>query len=145
MVKLLPDWISDESNYIRSSILDRSKPKIGCSSLITKRWTRSSSFNVRKNESVRWFDGRCPLVQSQNSGVRVRSSIYEHVWVRSMFEKWGSSFFDVRLNGVWPITRLDIVLLTKSYLKNPSLEVGKNILLVKNNLFQALTCTFRKK
>ena len=29
-------------------MFDRSKPKIGCSSSITNRWTRSSSFNVRK-------------------------------------------------------------------------------------------------
>ena len=29
-------------------MFDRSKPKIGCSSSITNRWTRSSSFDVRK-------------------------------------------------------------------------------------------------
>ena len=35
---------------LRSSMFDRSKPKIGCSSSITKRWTRSSLFDVRKND-----------------------------------------------------------------------------------------------
>ena len=41
-------WCSDGSNYVRSSMLDRLKPKIGCSSSITNRWTCSSSFDVRK-------------------------------------------------------------------------------------------------
>ena len=41
---------SDGSNNVRSSMFDRSKPKIGCSSSITIRWTRSSSFDVRKND-----------------------------------------------------------------------------------------------
>ena len=39
---------SDGSNNVQSSMFDRSKPKIGCS--ITIRWTRSSSFDVRKND-----------------------------------------------------------------------------------------------
>ena len=43
-------FISDGSNNVRSSMFDRSKPKIGCSSSITNRWTRSSSFDVRKND-----------------------------------------------------------------------------------------------
>ena len=49
-------FFSDGSNYVRSSMFDRSKPKIGCSSSITIRWTRSSLFDVRKMmfESVRW-------------------------------------------------------------------------------------------
>ena len=42
--------ISDGSNNVRSSMFDRSKPKIGCSSSITIRWTCSSSFDVRKND-----------------------------------------------------------------------------------------------
>ena len=41
---------SDGSNYVRSSMLDRLKPKIGCLSLISKRWTCSSQFNVQKND-----------------------------------------------------------------------------------------------
>ena len=41
---------SDGSNNVRRSMFDRSKPKIGCSSLITNRWTRSSSFDVRKSD-----------------------------------------------------------------------------------------------
>ena len=41
-------WCSDESNYVWSTKFDRSKPKIGCSSLITIRWRRLSSFDVRK-------------------------------------------------------------------------------------------------
>ena len=36
------------SNHVRSSMFDHSKPKIGCSSSVTNRWTRSSSFDVRK-------------------------------------------------------------------------------------------------
>ena len=36
---------------------------------------------------VSMFDVRCPFVPSQNTGVLVRSSINEHVRVRSMFEK----------------------------------------------------------
>ena len=39
---------SDGSNYVWSSMFDCLKPKIGCSSLITKRWTRLSSFGVQK-------------------------------------------------------------------------------------------------
>ena len=31
-------------------LFERLKPKIGCSSLITKRWTRLSPFDVRKND-----------------------------------------------------------------------------------------------
>ena len=42
---------------VRSSIFNHSKPKVGCSSSITKRWTCSSLSNVRKKtmyESVPW-------------------------------------------------------------------------------------------
>ena len=47
--------VSDGLNYVRSSIFDCSKPKIGCS--ISNRWTCSSPFNVRKMmfESVQWI------------------------------------------------------------------------------------------
>ena len=41
---------SDGSNNVRSSMIDRSKPKIGCSSSITNRLSRSSSFDVRKSD-----------------------------------------------------------------------------------------------
>ena len=41
---------SDGPNNVRSSMFDRSKPKIWCSSSITRRGTRSSSFDVRKND-----------------------------------------------------------------------------------------------
>ena len=40
----------DGSNYVRSSMFDCSKPKIECSSSITKRLTRSSPFDVRKKD-----------------------------------------------------------------------------------------------
>ena len=40
---------SEGSNNVRSSMSNRSKPKIGCLSLINKRWTCSSLFDVRKN------------------------------------------------------------------------------------------------
>ena len=42
--------ISDGSNYVRSSMFDRSKPKIGFSSAITKRRTHLILFDVRKND-----------------------------------------------------------------------------------------------
>ena len=42
--------ISDGSNNVPSSIFDCSKPKIGCSSSITKRWTSLSPFHVQKNK-----------------------------------------------------------------------------------------------
>ena len=47
---------SDRLNYVWNSMFDRSKPKIGCSSLITNRWTHSIQFNIQKTmfESVRW-------------------------------------------------------------------------------------------
>ena len=46
-----PDFIrSDGSNNFQSSIFDSLKPKIGCLSSITKRWTRSSPFDVQKND-----------------------------------------------------------------------------------------------
>ena len=37
-------------SYVWSSMFDPSKPKIGCLSSISKRWTRSSPFDVRKND-----------------------------------------------------------------------------------------------
>ena len=104
---LLPVWsffmFSDGSNYARSSMFDRLKPKIGCLSSITKRWTHSSPFNVRKdyvrvcslNNSVKAFWVWCSFVQSQNSGVRVWSLIDEHVWVCSMFKN------DVRIRSMF--------------------------------------------
>ena len=45
-----PETSSDGSNNVRSSMFDLSMPKIGCSSSITIRWTRSSLFDVRKND-----------------------------------------------------------------------------------------------
>ena len=39
------------------------------------------------------FEVQCPIVRSPKLGVWVRSSIDEHVWVRSMFEKWCSRLF----------------------------------------------------
>ena len=41
---------SDGSNNVRSSMFDRSKEKIWCSSSITKRWSSSGPFDVRKND-----------------------------------------------------------------------------------------------
>ena len=38
------------------------------------------------------------------NGVRVRSPIYEHIWVCSMFKNWCSSSFEVWWNGIRPIT-----------------------------------------
>ena len=42
------NWINKSSSDVGSSMFDCSKLKIGCSSLITYRWTCSSSFDVRK-------------------------------------------------------------------------------------------------
>ena len=44
------DASSDGLNCVRNLMFDRLKPKIGCSSSITKISTRSSSFGVRKND-----------------------------------------------------------------------------------------------
>ena len=49
-IDLLMIKISDGSNYVWSSMFDRSKPKIGCLSSITNRWTRSCSLDVRKSD-----------------------------------------------------------------------------------------------
>ena len=46
---------SDGSNNVRSLMFDHSKPKIGCLSSITKRWTLSSLFDVWLFESVWWI------------------------------------------------------------------------------------------
>jgi len=43
------DASSDGSNNVRSLMFVRLKPKIGCSSSISKRWTRWTPFSVRKN------------------------------------------------------------------------------------------------
>ena len=42
--------LSDGSINVQSSMFDRSKPKIGCLSLIANRWTHLNSFKVRKND-----------------------------------------------------------------------------------------------
>ena len=44
------NWINKSSSDVGSSMFDCSKLKIGCSSLITYRWTCSSSFDVRKSD-----------------------------------------------------------------------------------------------
>ena len=62
-----------------------------CTSLFDESFSKSS-------EAILGF------VWSQNLGFRDRSLIEEHVRVRSMFKKWCSSSFDVRWNGVQPIT-----------------------------------------
>ena len=43
---------SDGSNNVQSSIFDSLKPKIGCLSSITNRWTRSSSFDVSSKSNL---------------------------------------------------------------------------------------------
>ena len=102
-------FCSDGSNYVRSSMFDCSKHKRGCSSLITQKWTRSSSFNVRKNDvRVCSISNLVNLVKALlDSKFDVRSfeaknrefdhqqmNTYEFVWclknyvqVRSMFDK----------------------------------------------------------
>ena len=41
---------SDGSNYVRSSMFEHSKPKMGYSGPISIRWTHLSLFDVRKND-----------------------------------------------------------------------------------------------
>ena len=71
--------ISNGFNYIQSSMFDHSKPKLGCSSLITKRWTHLSSFDVwtkifsnlfnkqfsKSSEGPIRFEFRCSIVRCQ--------------------------------------------------------------------------------
>ena len=103
---------SDGSNYVRSLMFNDLKPKTGCSSSITNSsfvqcskkndiWASSVSNLVNLVKALCWeFDRSKPKI----GGVLVQSSIYEHVRVRSMFEKWCSSSFNVPWNGVLPIT-----------------------------------------
>ena len=60
-----------------------------CLSLFFEQFKESSKGPIKID--VRW-----PIVRSQKLGVRVRSSIDEHVRVLSMFEKWCSNLLDVR-------------------------------------------------
>ena len=110
--------VSDRSNYVRSSMFDQSKPKIGCSSSITKRWTCSSFARCSKkwcsnlihkqfsksSEGPIRFKVRFSIVLSQKYGVWVWSPIDEHIRIHSIFEKWCLSSFDVLWNGVRHIT-----------------------------------------
>ena len=92
-------------------MFDRSKPKIGCSSSITIRWTRLSSFDVRKNDvrvssmsnlvnvvktvlgskfDVRSFEAKNRVFEFDHQ----QMNMFEFVWclkndirVRSMFDK----------------------------------------------------------
>ena len=96
--------LSDGSNNVRRSMFDRSKPKIGCSSSITNRWTCSSSFDVRKSD-VRFYS-----MDNLVKAFWVRCSILVHsklkFWhLSSIINRWTcSSSFDVRKNGVRPIS-----------------------------------------
>ena len=92
---------SDGSNNVPKSMFNRSKTKIGCSSLITIKWTQSNSFDVWKKDV--WVSSMSNLVnlvkallglkfdvrsfKARKKGVRVRSQIDEHVRVRSIFDK----------------------------------------------------------
>ena len=90
-------FCSDESNYVQSSMFDRSKAKIGCSSSISNKWTRSSSFDVRKNDvRVSSMSNLVNLVKALLGSMFVRSkpkigcsSSITNRWTRS-------SSFDVR-------------------------------------------------
>ena len=92
---------SDGSNYVRSSMFDRSKPKIGCSSSITKRWTRSCSIDVRKTD-VRV----CSLSNLVKLVKAPLSSMFDHskpkVWCSSsMTSGWTCSKNDVRVRSMF--------------------------------------------
>ena len=105
--KILPTFElrgSDGANYVWSTMFNRLKPKNGYSSSITKRWTLSSLFEVKKkddwvclmNNLVNLVKVWCSMFnvssfEAKKSGVRVRSPIDERVRVSLMFEKWSSS------------------------------------------------------
>ena len=91
-------------SYVWSSMFDRLKPKIGCSSSISKRWTHTSPFNVQKNDVrvcsmnnlvklVKAFWVRCSMFVRSKPKFRCSSSIINR-WTRL-------SLFDVRNNVVW--------------------------------------------
>ena len=78
-----------------------------CSSLIAKRQTRSSAFNVQclgifdKNSTTIsmghiLLSVGCTFVSSPKWGVWVQLPNDEHIGVRSTFEKWWSSLSDVQ-------------------------------------------------
>ena len=123
---------SDGSNNVRSSMFDRSKAKIWCSSSITIRWTRSSSFDVRKNDvrvssmsnlvnvvktvlgskfDVRSFEAKNRVFefyyQQMNTFEFVRCSKND-VQVRSMFDKivFDPSLIKLSQAQAWNISSL---------------------------------------
>ena len=91
--------ISDGWNYVRNSMFDRSKPKIECSRSITKRWTHSSLFDVRKN------DGRVSSMNNLINQVKA-FKVWYSISIRnkpkfrcssSIINRWTcSSFFNVQ-------------------------------------------------
>ena len=82
-LKVIFIYISDGSNYVWSLMFDGSKPKIGCLSLITKRWTWLSSFDVRKNDV--WI---CSISNLVNLVKAILGSMFD-VW---LFEVKNSVF-----------------------------------------------------
>ena len=80
-------------------MFDRSKPKIGCSSLITIRWTCSGSFDVRKNDVP-----VCLMSNLVNISIALLDSMYDVRCSKpkigclsSIINRWTcSGSFDVR-------------------------------------------------
>ena len=90
---------SDGSNYVQSSMLDHSKPKIGCSSSITKRLTRSNLFDVWKNDVqvslmnnllnlVKAFYVWCSMSVHSKQKFRCSSSITKRLTRSNLFDVW---------------------------------------------------------
>ena len=89
-------------------MFDRSKPKIGCLSSITRRWTHSSPFDVQKNDVRVCSMKRLLGTMSVHSKPKFRcSSLIINRWTRPiLFNVWKMvfQFVPCSKNGVQPIT-----------------------------------------
>ena len=90
---------NDGTKYVRSSTFNYLKPKVGCWSLITKRWTSLSLLDVRKNNV--WVYSKNDLVNLVKAfwiwcSMSVRSKP-KFRWSSSIIIRWTcSSLIDVR-------------------------------------------------
>ena len=93
------DLISNRNglNYVQSSMFDSSKPKIGCLSSITNRWTRSRLCNVQKDDvRVNLKSNLENLVKALLGSMFVRSKpkIGGSSLIANRWKRWSS--FNVR-------------------------------------------------
>ena len=131
-------------------MFDRSKPKIGCSSSISKRRTHLSSFIVQKSD-VRFY-----LMDNLVKAFWVRCSMSAHSkpnfrHLSSIINRWTcSSSFDVRKNGVRPISmnsseaKYDIVYLMFSKCNTKTLHFQPQIIHSANIDRQRFLLSFSK-